>query len=110
MLLFNAKILPILTYSINIVWCKLSTSDLNAIEKVKARFLKAALGLSKFTPSRLVYELARETFLTKDNRLRYLLAPTKASTKLLEQRKQKREHIYHQIYTMYHKYTINENK
>lgn len=68
------------------------------MEKVKARFLKAALGLSKFTPSRLVYELARETFLIEDNRLRYLLAPTKASTKLLEQRKQKREHIWEDFY------------
>jgi retron-type reverse transcriptase len=40
MALFNNKIVPILTYGIDIIWDKLKLQDLAALEKVKARFLK----------------------------------------------------------------------
>ena len=43
MRLFETVITPIATYGIEIIWDKLSTSDLQRMEKVKARYLKRAL-------------------------------------------------------------------
>ena len=60
--LFIAKVIPILTYGIQITWSYLKKKDLELLEKVKATFLKRALGVSKTTPSRMVYELEREPF------------------------------------------------
>jgi hypothetical protein len=51
--LFKLKITPI-TYGINIYWDHLKRSNPEDIEKVKARFLKKAMRLSKYTLSRLV--------------------------------------------------------
>ena len=43
------------------------------LEESQGKFLKRALGLSKYTASRLVSVLARETFLLDDLRLKLLL-------------------------------------
>lgn len=51
MALFETKIVPILTYGLEVTWEKLSYTDLLRMEKVKARFLKATLGVSKYTKS-----------------------------------------------------------
>jgi hypothetical protein len=91
--IFNNKIVPILTYGIDIILDKLKLKDLAALEKVKAKFLKKALGVSKYTRSRLVYELAKETFLVEELRINLLLPSSKSATKLLEERKKKREEI-----------------
>ena len=99
MKLFNSKILPVLTYGIEITWAKLSYSDMNIIENVKARFLKAAMGLSKYTPSRLAYDLARETFLLEDLRTGLLLPATNAETKLRKTREEKRAEIWTDFYS-----------
>jgi hypothetical protein len=55
--LFELKIAPIASYGIEVLWQKLKTSDLNILESVKATYLKKTLCLSKYTRSRLVYEL-----------------------------------------------------
>lgn len=86
--LFEAKIVPLLTYGIEIAWPNLSLKDVQLLENVKARFLKITLEISKYTPSRLAYELAKETFLMEDLRYRLLLQSTENSSRLLEERKQ----------------------
>ncbi|KAJ4442440.1 hypothetical protein ANN_04026 [Periplaneta americana] len=88
MALLNAKIVPIATYGIYLIWEKLSLKDLMTLEAVKSRFLKATLGISKYTKSRRAYELAREPFFIED--LRMKLPSTESSKKLLYQR-EKRE-------------------
>ena len=57
MKLFNAKIAPIITYGLELIWEHLTKRNLEKIEKVKATFMKKLLGVSKYTPSRLTYEL-----------------------------------------------------
>ena len=99
MALYEAKIVPILTYGIEITWEKLSYSDLLRMENVKARFLKAALGVSKYTRSRLVYELAGEPFLIEDLRWKLNLPSTDSWKKLLEDREKKRKEIWPDFYS-----------
>lgn len=97
MALFNAKIVPIATYGIDLIWEKLSLKDLMTLEAVKSRFLKATLGISKYTKSRLAYELAREPFFIEDLRMR--LPSTDNSKKLLHEREKKRRDIWLDFYT-----------
>ena len=96
--LFNAKILPILTYGIHLIWEKLTKKDLATIEGVKAKFLKAAMGISKYTRSCLMYELARENFLIEELRTKLLLPSTKSGEEHLEDRRKKREEIPLEFY------------
>ncbi|KAJ4447065.1 hypothetical protein ANN_09054 [Periplaneta americana] len=63
MKIFMVKIVPIITYGLEIVWQYLTKSNLKDLEKVKATYLKRVLGLSRFAPSRIVYELTREPML-----------------------------------------------
>ncbi|KAJ4429491.1 hypothetical protein ANN_21660 [Periplaneta americana] len=91
MALFNAKIVPIATYGIDLIWERLSLKDLMNLEAVKSRFLKATLGISKYTKSRLAYELFREPFFIEDLRMR--LPSTDSSKKLLHEREKKRRDI-----------------
>lgn len=99
MALFEMKIIPILTYGIQLTWESLSNRDLICLENVKARFLKAALGVSKYTKSRLVYELAGETFLMEDLRMKLDLPSTHGWKKLMEDRESKRKEIWAEFYT-----------
>ena len=96
--LFRAKIIPILSYGIELIWEKLSKHDMNTLEKVKARYMKLALGVSKFTPSRLTYEMCRETFLLDDLRLSLILPPTTSFLALKEELKRKKEDIWPDFY------------
>ncbi|PSN46978.1 hypothetical protein C0J52_11130 [Blattella germanica] len=66
MKIFSSKIIPIITYGIEIFWDSLDKSSLNKIEKVKSTFLKKILCVSKYTPSRLTYQLTGEPFLIED--------------------------------------------
>lgn len=97
--LFKAKIVPILTYGIELTWEKLTTNDLRTIEAVKSRFLKAVLGVSKYTKSRLVYELAKESFLLEDLRLEHNLPSTSCYTRVLLERVEKRKEIWIDFYS-----------
>ena len=53
MKLFRAKILPTLSYGIEIIWPHLTVANLEIMERVKALYLKRALRLSKTTRSQL---------------------------------------------------------
>ena len=68
MTLFQLKVTPITTYELDISWEHLTKRNLEDIERVKATFLKRAFYLSKTTPSRLVYVLARQSFYIEDLR------------------------------------------
>lgn len=99
MMLFKAKIVPIATYGLEIIWEHLSKRDLIALEKVKSRFLKAALGVSKFTKSRIIYELARETFLLEDIRLELQLPHTHQYDQALTEMKERKNDIWEEFYS-----------
>ena len=98
MTLFQAKVLPTLTYGLDIIWDNLTVSDLNIIESLKARYLKRILGISKTAPSRLAYELAREPFLIEKLRLQMQLPSTYSETQVLQSRLEKREMIELEFY------------
>ena len=68
MKLFNIKVIPIIMYGIELFWIHLNKNNLARIERVKALYLKRVMHLSKYTPSRLVYVLARESFCIEDIR------------------------------------------
>jgi hypothetical protein len=87
--LFNAKTTLILTYGPDLIWEHLSFKNLTTLESVKATFLKKATGISKYTPSKLSYEIMKESFLIQDLRLQLLLPSTSTSEQLLNQREEK---------------------
>ena len=99
MRLFDAKIVPTLTYGIEIIWECLTVRQLQDIERLKATYLKRAMGVSKYTSSRLVYILARETFLLEDIRLSHLLPETPAVKEVLQERRRKEEDVWSKFYT-----------
>ena len=99
MALFYAKVLPVLSYGIELIWDHLTLTDLKCLETIKARFLKRTLGISKRSPSRLAYELAQETFLMEDLRHRLQLPSTEQESKLIEIRRKKRNDIELDFYT-----------
>ena len=57
MTLFDTMISPIVTYGVDIIWEKLTLSDLERIEKVKVRFLKEHLRVGKTAPRDLYMNL-----------------------------------------------------
>ena len=99
MALFTTTISPIVTYGMDIMWEKLKVGDLKRIEGVKARFLKPPIGIGKTAPSRLAYELAKETFYIEVLRMTLLLPSTAAYNTLLEERRQKRTQIEPDFYS-----------
>lgn len=97
--LFQVKVLPIATYGISQIWNHLTKKQLKEIEKLKATYIKRVLCISKFTPSRLAYVMARETFLLDDLRLQHLLSATPAMQSVIEERKEKERMIWPDFYT-----------
>ena len=69
-----------------------------SIRGVKANFLKRTLGASKFTPARLVYELAKEPFFLEELRIRLQLPTTSTWGKHINDRKKKRSSIWEEFY------------
>jgi hypothetical protein len=96
--LFEVKVLLTLTYGLEIIWDYLSVKQLESIESLKARYLKRTMGLSKYTPFRLVYALARETFLLDDLMLKHLLPRTSEVKAVLRSRQRKQEEIWQDFY------------
>jgi hypothetical protein len=94
--LFKVKVLPTLTYGLQIIWDHLSVKQLESIESLKARYLKRTKG--QYTPSRLVYPLARETFLLDDLMLKHLLPRTSEVKAVLRSRKKKQEEFWQDLY------------
>jgi hypothetical protein len=98
MKLFDLKILPILIYGVDITWNHLTKRNLRDIERVKSTFLKRAMCLSKHTPSRLTYVLARETYAIEDIRQKWLLPNTAAYVDLVQEVNAKRKEIWLEFY------------
>ena len=73
-------------------------ANLETLEKVKATYIKKAIGVSKNTRSRLVYLLARETFLIEDLRTNMILPRANASEQLLTILSEKREATPEEFY------------
>lgn len=97
--LFHAKISPIVTYGLALIWEHLNKSNLKAIEAVKAKYLKKVLCVSKYTPSRLTYELAREPFYLEELRLQLQLPSTQAYDETMTDLQEKRLEIWSDFYT-----------
>ena len=87
------KVLPTLTYGLEEIWEHLSRRQLQELESLKPRYLKRVLGVSKFTLSRNVYVLARETFIIEDLRTQMLLQHTPAYEELLRELQGKMDSI-----------------
>ncbi|KAJ4438210.1 hypothetical protein ANN_14149 [Periplaneta americana] len=73
-------------------------SNLKDLEKVKAAYLKRVLGLSRFTPSRIVYELTREPMLLEDLRLQFLLPSVSAYESTDLEHQCKKAEIWEEFY------------
>ena len=96
--LFKLKITPIMTYGLTIIWEHLTKTNLKQIENLKSRMLKKVLCVSKYTPSRLVYMLTKETFYIEDLKLDLSLPTSEAYQSLLKELQEKREHIWQEFY------------
>jgi hypothetical protein len=78
MKLFELKISPIASYGIEVIWPFLSKNDLEKLERVKTRYLKKVLGLSKFNWSRYVYELVDTDLFVSDLKEKFSLSESKS--------------------------------
>ena len=65
---------------------------------MKATYLKRITGVSRYTPSRLVYLLTQETFLIQDLKYQMLLPHTAAYEDLLKDLLQKRKDVADDFY------------
>lgn len=97
--LFKLKISPIMTYGLDMIWEYLSKENLKDLESVKATYMKKVLCLSKFTLSRLCYELTREPFYTTELRHELLLPSTTAYVQLQEELQEKKKEIWQSFYS-----------
>ncbi|MGL4389034.1 MAG: reverse transcriptase family protein, partial [Brevinema sp.] len=91
--LFHLKVSPVASYGIEVFWPYLTITDLTLLESVKSRFLKRALCLSKYTKSRLVYELTGERFYVSELQLKFNLPITDNYIKFVQIRESKAEDI-----------------
>lgn len=96
--LFYIKVFPIVTYCIEQFWPYNSITSFRKIESVKACFLKKVLSLSKFSKSRLVYELANTPFFVAEIREKFKLPETKNYNKFLIERCDKMSEIDFEFY------------
>jgi hypothetical protein len=84
--LFDLAVSPIASYGIEAIWPYLSKSDMLNLEKVKSRFLKRLLSLSKYTKSRFVYELVETDLLINELKMKFSLPDTLEYDKFMEQK------------------------
>ena len=96
--LFDLAVAPIASYGIQVMWPYLTLHDLIKLESVKSRYLKKALGLSKFMKSRLTYKLADTDFFVKDLMSRFSLPETPTSSKFIRNQLFKFSQIEPEIY------------
>jgi hypothetical protein len=89
MTLFRVKLVPILTYCIQVVWDHLTETDLKTLEKLKAVHLKKLLCV----PKTGIYT-DEEIFLIQDFRMQLLLSSTPAVARTAEMREKKKNNIW----------------
>jgi len=90
---------PTLTYGIELIWEYFTLKQLLELEKMKARYLKRVLMVSQHTRSRLVYELAKETFFVEDLKTSLMLPTTTAYKDALRELNDKKMDIWEDFYT-----------
>jgi hypothetical protein len=95
---FRLKVVPTLTYGMELIWDHLTRKQLLELEKKKARYLKRVLGVSQHTRSRLVYELAKDTFFVEDLKTSLMLLTTTAYKDALRELNNKKD-IWEEFYT-----------
>ena len=90
--LFDLKISPTASYGIEIIWPHLTNTDFVNLERVKTRYFKKVLGISKYNRSRYVYELiAKDSNLyVTDLKVRFNLPETDVYIKFCEEKKTNR--------------------
>ena len=98
MALFRVKLQLVISYGLDLIWEHLSASNLQCIEKVKATYLKRVLCLSKYTRSRLVYEMCRELSLLEELGLNLLLPSTSAYEEAIRIHEGKKTEIWRDFY------------
>ena len=96
---FRLEITPIATYGFEIIWEYLTKRDFMELERLKATFLKKAMCLSKYTPSLLVYELAKEPFYIEELRCQLLLPSTVNLQTLMLELHEKKKEIWTNFYS-----------
>ena len=87
--LFNLKVTLVASYAIELIWPYLNYSNIKALDRVKARYLKKTLSVSKHAPTRLVYQLAGIPNFVEDLISKHNLRPTQICEKFLEEQAQK---------------------
>jgi len=85
LILFNLRVAPVASYGIQLIWPHLTAHQLGDLDKVKATFLKRALGLHKNSRNRLVYILCGSTTFIEELVTRFCLPETDA-LKIFRQR------------------------
>ena len=76
--LFDLKVAPVATYGIEVIWRDMTAKNFDQLNRVKASFLKLALGLHRTAQNRLVYLLSGTPLLSEDLRQRFGLPETTA--------------------------------
>lgn len=89
MALLRLKVAPVATYGIQLIWNHLTARNLKTLENVKARYLKRALSLSKYTRNSYVYLIAGESYFIEDIRTCFNLPITQAYEDVIIERRQK---------------------
>jgi hypothetical protein len=98
MQLFRLKVEPTLTYGLEFIWEYLMCKQLLELEKMKASYMKRVLAVSQHTRSRLVYELAKETFFVEDLKT-FLMLPTMMAYKdALRELNDKKKDLWEDFY------------
>jgi hypothetical protein len=94
MQLFRLKVVPKLTYGMEMIWDYLTRKQLLELERMKARYLKRMLEVSQHTQSRLVHELVKETFFVEDLKTSLMLPMTTANKDALRELNNKTKDIW----------------
>ena len=97
MTLFRIKVAPVATYGIQIIWPHLTMKNLRRLENVKARYIKRALSLSKYTRNSYAYLIANETYFIEDIRITFNLQRTQAYEDIIKERQDKAKTIPREI-------------
>ncbi|MGL5468713.1 MAG: hypothetical protein ACRDCT_11105, partial [Shewanella sp.] len=74
--LFKIKFAPMASYGIEVIWPHLNNKDFKELEKVKSRYLKRVLGVSKKVKNTYVYRLAEESLFVEDLQTQFNLPST----------------------------------
>ena len=96
--LFMISVLPVLSYGIRIAWRHLTAAQLLDMERVKASYIKRALGIPRTSSTRLAYKLAGCKYLAEELQLSLKLEQTDGYSQYMEEVHRKQEHINQMFY------------